>query len=465
MLLWPFDRPVAAERGLAVQIGAPPARGRRAVGAAIAGRRRSADAAGAGQRGDDPSLSTRAGRRDGGRRVARAARRRSRTRQDDPGRLDPRGSRRARARARGSSSPCRRGCAGNGARELSAWFDDRRDRRRRALAARHGRRSPGRRQPVGRAGCLSGLGRLPQAAPTSPASLDAARVGPAGRRRGAYRDVADRALRGAGGGRGAGAPGGDDHGHALLRRHRQLRVDGGPRRDARRGAAADVPPLARGRRRSAAPAASVRGGPHHEGREPAATAARALQPRGLAGRAGRRRGGATGGHDSAQARAVVRRRPPRDRCGAGSTCCSRTRNASAPRQLTLFDEDDDAGRRPAGCRARRAGPRRRDARAAVADDADPCGRCGRGHGLEAAVPACGCWIAVRARTGHRLHRVSRHAAAAGGRASAVAAAARRVDRGRARRGAGAIQRRRRASAGDRRGGGRARISSGGAGWS
>ena len=137
------------------------------------------------------------------------------------------------------------------------------------------------------------------------ASLEATRVGPADRRRGAYRDVADRALRGPRGGRGAGTPGGDHHGHAVFRRHGQLRVARVPGRERRRGAAAHVPALARGCRRSAAPAAPVRRRPHHEGRRPAAAAARALQPRGLARGAGQRRGGATGRHDSAQARAVV----------------------------------------------------------------------------------------------------------------------------------------------------------------
>ena len=55
-------------------------------------------------------------------------------------------------------------------------------------------------------------------------------VGPADRRRGPYRDVADRALRGPRGDGGAGAAGGDDHRDAVFRRHGQLRVAGVPRR-------------------------------------------------------------------------------------------------------------------------------------------------------------------------------------------------------------------------------------------
>ena len=44
---------------------------------------------------------------------------------------------------------------------------------------------------------------------------------------------------------------------------------------------------------------------------------------------------------------------------------------ASPRQLSLFDEDDDVGDDLPDASARRAGPRRRHARAAMADDAHP----------------------------------------------------------------------------------------------
>ena len=160
-----------------------------------------------------------------------------------------------------------------------------------------------------------------------------------------------------------------------------------------------------------------------------------------------RRGGATGRHDSAQAGAVVAG-GRRALAAAPPRTAPLARGGQRAAAAHLVRRRTRGWGRPAGRRACRSRPGRRDARAAVAHDPGPCRRRGRGCGLQAAMPASAAGSRPP-RTGHRLYRVSRHAAAAGGRPAPVAAAARRVDDGRARVGAGAIQRRRRSPAGDR----------------
>ena len=317
----------------------------------------------------------------------------------------------------------------------------------------HGRRHPGRRQPMGGAGRLPRLGRFPEARPTSPRRStrtsgicwsSTRRIPPRPRPSGYAALAAVAAAR---------APGGHDHGDALLGRHRRLRVDGG----ARRGATARPPPLMFRRSREDVGDPRRRrhrfaGGPHHAA--PKARLQRLLE------RYSREvwRDAPADVEGARLAVTILRKRALSSPAAAARSLRRRLElllaqgRAPAPRQLSLFDEDDDAGRRGAG--------RERSARPGLADAA--LEQRWLTALIEAADAAAGVDSKQRClrrllrrigrRTGHRLHRVSRHAAAARRRASAVAAAARRTDRDRARRGPGAVQRDRRAPARHRRGG-------------
>ena len=306
VLLWPFDRPVAADgrpRLRSVRLWAWAA----AVGAAIAGEVDPLTPRARVRRGQNPALSTRARAGDGRRRAAGAARRRSRPREDDPGRLDRRGLARARARCADSRSPCRRASAGSGPPSCRQWFDIATNRCRRRWLRATVADIPADVSPWAAPGVYLGsvdfLKRADVAASLDAQVWDLLVVDEAH-----TADVADRAARRAGRRRRARAARRHDHRDAVLRRHRRLRVDGRPRRRAGeppplmfRRSREDVGDPRRRRHRFAAVRITQGGGP-------APAAARALQRAGLARRAGGRRRCAAGGHDSPQAGAVVTRR-------------------------------------------------------------------------------------------------------------------------------------------------------------